>query len=92
MKNPVIRLRAIFRMGGVVYKGYEVRGDTLVFRFERSGDFFIQVIETKEVKTREKLSPAKVLMEVTTNGKRRIYEARLVEERGGELIYEVSEF
>ncbi|AIF69688.1 hypothetical protein PAP_06455 [Palaeococcus pacificus DY20341] len=89
--KEVITLRATFRMGGVSYKGYEMRGDTLIFKFERKGDVFIQVITQKEVTERIKGSPSRVLMEVSTNGRAEVYEARLVEEDGERKIYEASE-
>lgn len=86
-----ITLRATFRMGGAVYRGYEMRGETLVFMFERTGDFFTQAIETKEFTTDEKLSTKKVIMEVTTNGETRTYEANPVEESEDREVYEASE-
>ncbi|WP_238981942.1 hypothetical protein [Thermococcus sp. 2319x1] len=86
-----ITLRATFKMGGAVYKGYELEGEVLVFKFERSGDFFTQAIETKEFTTGEKLSPKKVIMEVNTNGEVKRYEAKLIEEKGDVVIYEASE-
>jgi len=89
--SEVITLRATFRMGGVSYKGYEMRGDTLIFKFERKGDVFIQVITQKEVTERIKGSPSRVLMEVSTNGRAEVYEGRLVEEDGERKIYEASE-
>lgn len=86
-----VTLRATFRMGGAVYKGYQLEEDTLVFKFERSGDFFTQAIETREFTTDEKLAPKKVVMEVNTNGEIKRYEAKLVKEEGDNLIYEASE-
>ena len=86
-----VTLKATFRMGGAVYEGYQLEGDTLVFKFERNGDFFTQAIETKEVTTEERLAPKKVVMEVNTNGEIKRYEAKLVKEEEGELIYEASE-
>ncbi|WP_238565049.1 hypothetical protein [Thermococcus litoralis] len=86
-----ITLRATFKMGGAVYRGYEVEEGVLVFKFERSGDFFTQAIETKEFTTREKLSPGKVIMEINTNGQIKRYEAKLIEEKGNVVIYEASE-
>jgi len=43
-------------MGGAVYKGYQLEGEALVFKFERTGDFFTQAIEIKEFITDEKSS------------------------------------
>jgi|GEM_PF-725202 hypothetical protein len=90
-EEKYITLEATFRMGGAVYKGYEFEGNTLVFKFDRSGDFFTQAIETKEFTTREKLSPEKVIMEINTNGQIKRYEAKLIEEKGDVVIYEASE-
>lgn len=89
--DKYITLRATFRMGGAVYKGYQLEGDTLVFKFERNGDFFTQAMEVKEFTTDEKLSPKKVVMEVNTNGEIRRYEAKLVKEEEDRLIYGASE-
>jgi len=89
--DKYITLRATFRMGGAVYKGYQIEGDTLVFKFERKGDFFTQAIETKEFTTNEKLAPKKVVMEVNTNGEIKRYEAKLIKEEEDRLIYEASE-
>ncbi|ACS90753.1 MULTISPECIES: hypothetical protein [Thermococcus] len=86
-----VALKATFRMGGAVYKEYQLEGDTLVFKFERNGDFFTQAIETKEFSTDEKFAPKKVIMEVNTNGQIKRYEAKLVKEEEDRLIYEVSE-
>ena len=84
-------LKATFRMGGAVYKGYQLEGDTLVFKFERKGDFFTQVIETKEFTTNEKLAPKKVVMEINTNGEVKRYDAKRVKEEEDRVIYEASE-
>lgn len=89
--DKYITLRVTFRMGGAVYKGYQLEGDTLVFKFERNGDFFTQAIETREFTTDEKLSPKKVVMEVNTNGEIRRYEAKLIKEEEDRLIYGASE-
>jgi len=86
-----VTLNATFRMGGAVYKGYQLEGEALVFKFERTGDFFTQAIETKEFTTDEKLSPKKVIMEVNTNGQIKRYEAKLVKEKEDRFIYEASE-
>ncbi|USH00134.1 hypothetical protein K1720_01220 [Thermococcus argininiproducens] len=90
-KERIIKLKATFRMGGAIYKGYEMREDTLVFKFERKGDFFTQAIETKEVTTGEKLSPKRVIMEVTTNGETKTYEAKFIDESEEIALYEASE-
>lgn len=90
-KERTIKLKATFRMGGAVYKGYEMRGDTLVFKFEREGDFFTEAIETKEIVTEEQLSPKRVVMEVTTNGETMTYEAKLIDESEEMALYESSE-
>ncbi|MCD6373823.1 MAG: hypothetical protein J7L37_09860 [Thermococcus sp.] len=86
-----VTLKATFRMGGAVYNGYQLKGEALVFKFERNGDFFTQAIETKEFTTEERLASEKVIMEVNTNGEIKRYEAKLVKEEEGELIYEASE-
>ncbi|NJE26521.1 hypothetical protein E3E22_07810 [Thermococcus sp. MV5] len=90
-KERIIKLKATFRMGGAIYTGYEMRGDTLVFKFERKGDFFTQAIETKEVTTEEKLSPKGVIMEVITNGETKTYEAKFIDESEEIALYEASE-
>ncbi|HIH73283.1 hypothetical protein GBV73_01670 [Thermococcus sp. 101 C5] len=90
-EEKYITLEATFRMGGAVYKGYEFEGNTLVFKFDRSGDFFTQAIETKEFTTDKKLSPEKVIMEINTNGKIKRYEAKLIEEGEDIAIYKASE-
>lgn len=87
-------LRATFRMAGVGYKGYELRDGTLVFKFERKGDVFAQVIVSKEYTTSEKIpikDVKKVIMEITTNGTTKVYEAKFVGREGEKMIYEAIE-
>ncbi|WP_253910361.1 hypothetical protein [Thermococcus sp. 101 C5] len=87
-------LRATFRMAGIEYKGYELRDGTLVFKFERKGDVFAQVIVSKEYTTNEKIpvkDVKKVIMELTTNGTKKVYEAKFVGDEGEKMIYEATE-
>ena len=90
-EKKVIILKAIFRMGGVTYKGYEMQGNTLVFKFKRAGDFFTQAIVEKDVKAEVDEFPAKVIMEIDTNGNVKRYETELVFDDGNEKIYNASE-
>lgn len=78
-------------MGGITYEGHEVQGDTLIFKFKRTGDFFTQTIVEKEVKAEVDEFPAKVIMEVDTNGNVKRYEAELIFDDGNEKIYKASE-
>ncbi|NJE07895.1 hypothetical protein E3E31_05065 [Thermococcus sp. M39] len=78
-------------MGGVTYEGYEVQGDTLVFKFKRTGNFFTQAIVEKEAKAEVDEFLAKVIMEVDTNGNVKRYEAKLIFDDGNEKIYKASE-
>lgn len=87
----VIKLRMTFRMGGAVYRGYELEGETMVFKFERVGDAFTQAIETRTFEEKIKGNPRRIVVEVSTNGRVRTYEARLVEEKGNERLYEAFE-
>lgn len=90
-ERKVIILKATFRMGGVIYEGYEMQGDTLVFKFKRTGDFFTQAIVEKEVKVEVDEFPAKVIMEVDTNGNVKRYKAELISGDDNEKIYKASE-
>ena len=90
-EKKVVVLKATFRMGGVTYEGYEMQGNTLVFKFRRTGDFFTQAIVEKEVKAEVDEFPAKVVMEVDTNGNVKRYNAELVSDDGNEKIYKASE-
>lgn len=87
----VIKVKVTFRMGGAVYRGYELRGDTMVFKFERVGDVFTQAIETRTFEERIKGNPRRVLVEIRTGERVRTYEARLVRDEGNERLYEVFE-
>ena len=78
-------------MGGITYEGYEMQGNTLVFKFKRIGDFFTQAIMEKEVKAEVDEFPAKVIMEVDTNGNVKRYEAELIFDDSNEKIYKASE-
>lgn len=86
-------LNATFKMGGIQYVGYKLEDNRLIFMFERRGDFFTQALESKEVRTNEKIKKNidNVLMEVNTNGNIKMYECKFVEENIEEIKYVAEE-
>ncbi|WP_324736147.1 hypothetical protein VFC49_03200 [Thermococcus sp. SY098] len=90
-EKRVVVLQATFKMGGITYEGYEIQGDTLIFKFKRTGDVFTQAIVKKEVKVGIEDFPAKVVVEVNTNGNIKRYEAELIFDGDDERVYKASE-
>lgn len=85
-------LNATFKMGGIQYIGYKLEESKLIFMFERRGDFFTQALESREVRTDEKIKNIdNVLMEVNTNGNIKMYECKFVGENIEELKYVAEE-
>ena len=72
-------LEVTFRMGGVSYRGYRWEDDALVFKFERLGDAFIQVLSTRKVEEDVERMPERVIVELKTKEGGKVFEAEEVE-------------
>ncbi|WP_457742321.1 hypothetical protein [Thermococcus sp.] len=68
-------LEVTFRMGGVNFRGTRWEDENLVFKFERLGDAFIQVLSSRRVEVEVERIPSGVLVELKTKEGGKVFEA-----------------